>query len=257
MVQLQVKFDDKQVKRYNQALGGFIKDLGYDAPKTIKQYSRLLAEDLMEQCPPFEGKTGSNTQAARKSGLEKIKRDLLRSVTPADYIFKDSFNNKHLEKIIKRHKWTQLDAAMQNMPKFQSWRAVPFDEGAVEAKKPDLYWKGKQNNLVTLDQAKWKRYLKKLQDRVGYMKAGFGVAVSLLGGKVQSWIAKHLGYARGYCFDETDNTMSPHVEFGNTTPTVGRYNHRFNYAITKRADKMFRDLVFKINNRLKSNKLVA
>jgi hypothetical protein len=182
----------------------------------------------------------------------KIKGDLIRAITPIDMIFDESYKSKWLEKVVRRKDYDKMNKFLENVPKMKSWKADKFAESYhTNARGSYKYGVGSPKKIMTMDVKSWQRYLKELQDRVGYSKAGWAVAVQRLGGSVPAWISKHIPYAKGGIDENvtqpSKDTTNFYVSMWNSTPLVNTYTSRYNYAIGYVADKMSRDISAKLD----------
>jgi hypothetical protein len=239
------------IDRFNAACEMFVKDLGWEQKDVVKQQTRLLAEELMHATPPFPKGTDGTSKAGQEAGMNAVRRDLTRAVTPASAIFSSDFKDKSLEKIVQRKNYDKLNAMLPHLPGLSHWTAVPFTEDLHTSQKR---YAGKAREMfrMTMDERKWKQYLAKLQGRVGYVKSGWGYIVQQLGGNVPAWISKHFGYTPGKMIQNLDDTK-PSIKIDNTVPMscVSKYN----FAFKKRTREMLENLAFRINKKAKERGL--
>lgn len=236
-----IAYDPDTINDFNRALKTYVTELGMEQNKVIKQWSGNLAENLMMETPPFaQGRKASNGLDARKRGISKIEKDLKMAVNTTEQLFGSNIRSEGLQKILKSRDRKRLQGFLEHAG-YTNWEAVKFDERLHTEKRPTMFNKIRPQDKVTFEKQNWNRYLKKLQDRVGWMKAGWAVAAQALGKKVPAWIAKHIGYARGSLkTEETSGGISYTIE--NYSPTIGRYGGRFNHAISWMFDKMQKDI---------------
>lgn len=248
------------LERLGGVLSRFITDLGIDSEVIIKQTARQLANDFMTETAPFirdlnSGQTGivSNKKVAKDTGINAIRHDLLNCVTPVSEIFDQAFKNKYVEKIIKNKNVAGLQALIAKSNKLRGWKVVPFTKN-LHTDQRDRYSRyrvPKSLRQMTFDERELRRYQQSLEKRVGFSKAGWGLTVAALGGKVPPWISRHFGYCKGTVQTNIQDKNNPSVEFSNSSGDIGRYHGRYNYAIQLRADKMLLDLQHKINYHLR------
>lgn len=237
-----IKWDQESLNDFNRQMLRYSAGMGKTLEETMIQWAGRLAEEMMRESPPFVDKSASNTKDAQKRGERAVKEALLKSVTPVSVLMKDDFKNKTLEKIVKRKKYADWEDTTQHMPKLKHWKAKPFSEDLhMENRPKGRFDYMKQKKVVTFDESKWKRYLKKLQARVGYLKAGWARAVHELGRNVPGWIRRHMGYAKG-TFSQDLNGDKKTIEFSNATPTVVRFSSRYNYAMDWISKKMIKQM---------------
>lgn len=247
------------VNEFNKNLAAYSIGLQKDMITLIKENALKVAKAWQMETPPWVGRAGaSDGPEAKKSAENRIKRDLINSVTPGSLVFDKEFENKTLKKYVKRKNYTKLNASMEHMPIMKEWVAKPFEDSLHESqqKRGSVYKKKNRKNVLTLDETKWKRYLKKLQDRVGWLKAGWAVSVQALGGKVTPWVARHIANSRGGIQMSLEGDK-PYVMMFNGSPTVTRYTSRYNYALEWINEKMMKDLQIQLDYRAKHWKTMS
>jgi hypothetical protein len=254
-----VEINPWHINEFNKNLAAYHIGLQKDMKELLKQKALLVAQAWQKETPPWVGRNhASDSQEAKKSAENRIKRDLINSVTPGSLIFDKEFENKTLKKYVKRKDYTKLNAAMDHMPKMESWVAKPFTESLHESqqKRGSVYRNKTRKNVLTLDESKWKRYLKVLQARVGWIKAGWGVSVQALGGKVTGWVARHIANCQG-AIEIVMDSDKPYIIMWNGSPTVTRYTSRYNYALWQINEKMMKDLQIQLDYRAKNWKTMT
>ena len=88
----------------------------------------------------------------------------------------------------------------------------------------------------------WKRYLRSVLKRVGWMRSGWAKAIVMMGGRVRGqWITRHLaGNPKGYVINGLHAGPRMHIEVGNYTPGIrsDRMQQRLNWAMKRRIAKI-------------------
>lgn len=246
-----VKFDKASLDALNTTLQRYRDELGKDMNKVLVQASKNLAENLMLETGPLLNNQASNAPAARVAGEKAVERDIRKSIVSYKVAFKEEFKNKTLRRYVRQQDYTKLNEAFEKIPNFKGWtaRTMSPEWHTLRVPRGSIY-KNRANireaNNVTLQDKEWKDYLNKVKARVGYMKAGWGVSVKALGGRVNNWIARHLGYAKGFFKkDETGEHIT--IQMNNYTPSVKQFNHRYNYTLKKMIEKLNKDIEFQLD----------
>ncbi len=236
----------RNVEGFNACIAMYQDVLGKSTKEVVLQQSKLLAVELMHQTPPWENGTDGTSLAGRKVGMEAVRRDLIKIVTPSKMLFRDEFKNKSLEKIVRRKDYNKLNAALEHIPKLKKWRAVPFNENLHRTVKYSYSKFGNVNlkKQVTMDNREWNKYLSKVQDRVGMVKAGWGLAAEALGAKVPKWVSRHFGYCNGRFINWDIDPEKPQITMENETPV--RLVSKYNFAYYKRQREMQEDIAYKL-----------
>jgi hypothetical protein len=238
----------ENVDKVNALIQSFSNELGWLPNEVVRDETKRLAQECMDQTPPWPNGSDGTSKAGEKVGIEAVRRDILKAVTPVNMVFKDAFKDKHFEDIIRRKDYQSVNAALENMPKLSRWHAVPFSEELHTKFKRGRYGRMKDQYVMTLDNRKHAQYSRRTEGHVGYVKAGFALIVAQLGGKVPAWVAKHFGYCKGRMDDQSD-TENPHIKFENEVPM--KLGSKYNYAFKKRAREMFERLSFLVKEKQK------
>jgi hypothetical protein len=239
-----ISWDENTLKNFNQSMLRYAAGMNKTLEETMHQWAGRLAEEMLRESPPFVNKGASNTGDAKVAGEKTVKVALLQSVTPTSVLMKETnFTNKNLETLVRRRKYKDWEETTRYMPKLGKWSATPFKEDLHTNVRPrrSRYDKLKKQKVVTFDENKWKGYLRKLENRVGYLKAGWGIAAQALGRKVPAWVSRHLSYAKGDIKInlEGDNKT---IVFSNYTPTITRFSSRYNYAMDWIGKRMLKQM---------------
>jgi hypothetical protein len=260
MAQAQFHYKVEGVEEFNVAVNLFITEFKRDALETLTQYSKLLALDFMFVTPPFANPQGGDSKADQRIGEAAVERDISNAITPWDRVFTEDFTNKRMEDYIRRKDYDKLNRAMENFPKLRAWKAEPFDPKFHLDKRlsGNRYRIPKSQKILTADTQKWNRYVKEMKKRVGWVKAGWGKCAAALGGKVPGWIATHIGYSRGVVtVKEAAEGGFPSIEISNEVPYIEDLQHRYEYAIKNRVERMLTDMAKKMNHNAKNKGLSA
>lgn len=249
IVPLDIKFDQASLNKFNGVMNAFSQQLGRDLKETVVQSTVSLCEQLMEETPPYVNKKGSNGLDAKRIGQKAIKLNLAKSVTPINLVFGGEVKNKNIRKIIRRKDVKALQDVFDNSSgKMKKWKVLPFD------KSMHTLGNRKKRYVATFDTKKWNERLRQLQDRVGYMKAGWGYTIQKLGGKVSGWISKCIPFTKAG-MTMTNDEAKPVITFWNGTPTITKFQDRYNNAIKRLTDRMLKSLQIKMAYNARKNGL--
>ena len=173
---------------------------------TLTVQGRLLAQQCQKFTPP-------ENQAQGKTA---VARDLTRIFRP---ISADTFDEAKMKRIVREDKRAAWDAAAKFFQgSLRGTHARAFDPAYHEQNRNRRGRVGKVAESVTLGQEakKARAYIKQVQNRVGWARAGWNVGIVGLGGRVpQQWVARH-GVARGTLVDGR-NSSDPFIQVGNDT----------------------------------------
>ena len=205
---------------------------------TLPVQARLLAERCQVFTPP----------RSVGQGKAAVARDLTVIYRPLSHT---TFENRSLKKIIRTNNMPAWDAAAQKFGgshNLNNTRAIPFSSDWHKRNRMSRGRgrRGKKGNLgfVTLgpEGRRARAYMKIIQKRVGWAKAGWNAGIIGFGGTVKGpWISNK-GVGGGYFMDGT-SSPDPFVKVGNTTSwakygSMGEGNRILGNAIRARARDM-------------------
>ncbi len=173
----------------------------------------LLMRKIVDFTPP---KTLAQGRAA-------VNRDIRKTMRPFDPAL---VRTEGVREIVARKNIEafNLVAGRAHGGPLQGARAVPFSpEIHTSARNARGRVTTSQQNRVVLgsDAQLLKRYLKTIQDRVGWAKAGWLQALHLLGETAASYIERH-SPGSGRVIDDRDNPDNPSITAVNRTPWAVR-----------------------------------
>lgn len=242
-----IKFKQESLDKFNGVMRAYVTELNQEVQKTMVQSAKALTEQLMEETPPYVKEKGNNTLEAKKVGERAIRLNLMKSVTPINDVFGGEVKNKNVRKIIKRKDYKAMQDVFDNSTgKMKRWKVKTFE--------PALHTLGnrKKKFVATFETKRWNDYLKILQSRVGYMKAGWGYTIRALGGSVPAWIGRCIPFTKGGMESKFDGDKS-FIKFWNGTPTIKKFEGRFNNAIDRLTERMLQSLKIKMEYISKKN----
>lgn len=180
--------------RFNAVLTRFKRELGQDFPATIKEEARRFLGLVIQFTPP---KTGAQ-------GNRAVKRDINRALA---LIEPRQYKNRELQRIIRERDYAAWDSVMQRSKFFKGkragWELVRFDEGYHTRARNRRGRVTRTQKKWTLDAFQLKGYVRRVQARVGRMKAGWLPAFDTVGGTgAPPLVTKHRGTRPpGYVID--------------------------------------------------------
>jgi hypothetical protein len=233
----------KGMDTLNTSILTLISELNLPFQEVFPQEARLLAEEAMRRTPPFPNGDmgGSNAKDAQTAGEVVAGGDVDRAQTPVSVAFPEESKNKWLRKIIRKKDVDKLKKAFEHIPTMTGWTVQPFNKEVHKRLRgrTGTRYRVKGNRIMTLDNAKQKAYRKENNRDVGWMKAGWGVTVAMLQGRVPAWIKRNFGDAPGSMdMDVSDNNPKPYVRMWNHAPTIGRFADAYEYAVQWRIEKI-------------------
>ena len=203
---LTVSFD---TKKHSATLTQLAAALKIDAPIAVANESRLFLKQLIKFTPP----------KSQAQGRVAVARDIRRAMVP---LRPDSFgDDKGIVKMIRKNDIDGFNAFLKNTPNHKNWKAAEFDATWHKSARKSRGRVISQQKIFVLNKvAAWKRYVRKIQLRVGRMKSAWAETYVKLGGRVPAWINRHIGKASGW----------GKIELGGHFPKVTINNHA--YGIT-------------------------
>jgi len=176
--------------------------------KLTEQRFKLAIRDCMRWTAPYpRGAGGSTSHGAKKAGEAAIESDLKK-------VFVPMHSREMLESLAEAHGTKTKSGGVSRRKTRAAARKIPgviFDwqgndariagqhksyrgsrghvrnrrGGDVKIGNFTLHWK------MYIPQAAYRRYLRKVQSRVGRLKAGWLAAFQKVGGKAPAWITRH------------------------------------------------------------------
>lgn len=229
-----------ETEKFSAAMRYFAAKLNRGVGETVKEQSRLLAENLRKLTPPANAKQGKN----------RVEADI-KKVYLANEWFEQKFafrNIKLKERIVDLIQ--KKDSRELNLLFF---RSVALSRLEVEQFNRQRHERGRDSrgrvkyrqpvSFPVSGQGDVAAYTKQRQKAVGLVKGGWGQAVADLGGKSPAWLRRSTGGARDY----SSYAGNPHVILFNRAPYAAALSQRMNIvsralagrakAMTKSADK--------------------
>ena len=207
-------------EQFDRALQRYIFDLKIDARKVVTVHARLLVAQFMRYTPP-------NTLA---QGRRAIARDLRRVFSPVDTGKWNTWYDAddHL-RMAPRGGTNRRSSAAKNSNVFMARGEMKAfhkgrrnQRGRVKATRIDsVVGRSRseisQKPLVT--ERDFRSYLREVQRRTGFTKAGFAPGMRAAGGSVPSWISRH-GDAAGSSVSNLGDRNNPRLRVINQGPGV-------------------------------------
>jgi hypothetical protein len=199
----------------------------------IRQFERYQKKSARDVLLKFQNQFAANlaftTQpyglkpSSEKKGQKAVERDIRAVYKSPAKVWDET--KKHGEEVSKA-----VYAAIKNDEKEKAERILEslgidqklmmkFDGGnlhkAAKGALPKTL-RG-QRSMINLDEKSLRKYIKEIQQRVGFAKAGWVVALPSRRG-IPDWVAKHRSL--GFILDKTKFTLSPHLIFQNNVPWI-------------------------------------
>lgn len=234
---------DYSWQKLNAALSLYQTEFGKTLKEIIPQQTKLLAHELMDQTPPWPNGTDGTSKTGEAVGKAAVERDIARAVTRKDILLKGQTTDNTLDKLFKRRDYTKINERISHYPQLKKWTAVPFDE---QLHLRTRRYKGhmKEQFKFTPDVNKHKQYVKKIQDRVGYVKSGWAFIAHQFGDNtIPKWVSKHYAYTKGKLDQSQLDAENPLIGFENEVPL--NVVSKMTYGIEKRSREMMEDIAFK------------
>ena len=171
----------------------------------VKQEARLFVRDVVNVTPPSsKGKTGIQ---AKKQGEAAVARDIAKVYgTPSKVYLRLRAKAAGLEraywKAIKEKNVKTIERIRRSLSEisFDDFQVpIGFDQGvAHQMRRKRGRVKGDQVDYIIDDPKELRRYVKKMQARVGLLASGWVRAARKLGQPLPGWVTRH-GDRRGAC----------------------------------------------------------
>lgn len=224
-----VRLDDRVFQRQ---LAEYVDRSGIDQSEVIRSQSVLFLQLVIRLTPPKRKRQG---ERAVELGLNMA----VTRLSPKD------FTNPSIRAAIQNHRHEALTRIAENSKGEwgKGWRAVPFEEKLhSDARGTDGRVRRKRK-VMTPDQHKWGKYLKRKKKNVGTLKAGWLAAFQLIDPslpRVPGWVSSQRRFGSGQ--DQSRRPDQPFVEIENRAMGVRRQQSLVNFALRVRARSMRSDL---------------
>jgi hypothetical protein len=245
-----IKVNSKDAEAFNRAITNLIATSKRDLRTVINQQAKLLATQFMHLTPPFAGGTipkgdeRGTTKADQKAGVEAVKRDILKTMTPPSVLFKGGYKDKRVEKWVKRKENHKIQAWFDNLPKtspMSKFDVHPFDYRLhINRRVYGRRFRPTEQFKFVNEENKIKQYIREVQGRVGYSKAGWGTGVVFFGGKVPSWVQANIPISKGTAGVLVNEGNNYTVEISNSTKSLMRFNPGYEIAVRMRINALGR-----------------
>lgn len=210
-----------------------------DAARMIENETKSFLRRVINFTPP----PGLSNEA-KMHGEGAIERDLHKLFTPVDEellnMIGSQFGVSGIDKWItssggqKEHiRWDRIDPSGSGMDAFHKQNLN--DKGRakrVKIKGWDWY------APYVVGRQDFDSFMAKIKARVGLRKAAWAIGYVELGGKVQRWIARHLGIAKGSFHNGLTLFGSPSITMINRSVGIGSDAHAISGAMRTSASSM-------------------
>jgi len=197
-----------------------------DAANIVRDEARRFVHQAIRFTPP----------KSLSQGRKAVARDITHAMTPLRENF---FRNERVREMIREENTEGIESFLKNSKGWKGWRVEKF--------APDLHTKvrdrrgrvQREKRVFILQLAKWKKYVREVQSRVGRMRAGWGPAAESLGLALQSWVRRHT-VRSGFVLNNLGNGQLPSITIGNTTKGISQIRHVVQSALNARSEAMGR-----------------
>lgn len=184
--------------RYRADMNRFITELNADGVQLLKEEMRLLLRDVVRFTPP-------KTYAQGRKAIEGDLRRVARPLDPA------KIQMPALQKAIARRDVAAIEAITKNLG--GGWRGRTLLRSLAAIKEAHLrlrnrYGRVRGDGRQMAFFNDWRKYLRTVQDRSGWTRAGWWRAADGVGLSLPSWVNKHRAYAPGGFLAPGDKNLS-------------------------------------------------
>ena len=207
---------------YRHSMNTLVKELNADAVLLLKEEMRLLLRDIIRFTPPLKG---------HAQGRNAVTGDLNRNARPLD---PQKIEMPRLAQVIRERKAPAIMAITKNLKGGWGGRRMLATQSEIafrHVRNRNNYGRVRrdQGNMAFLSD--WKSYLKNVQSRVGYTRAGWLTAAMAVGLKLPSWVTKHCGYAHGGYVAPTERSLE--IVSTNRSIKIPNYYERHVYPAVR------------------------
>jgi len=232
---IELTFDTRRLNEQLAALELAMIGMGGDASTIVANRARNLLARAIRFTPP---KTFAQ-------GRKAVKRDIYRAMTPAEINLDGTrrWQKDEINELVRENNIRGFQAFLNNLKNgsLKTWKVEPFDPARLHKAKRDR--RGRIQNfkkVFVLETSRWKTYVRDMQKRVGFMRAGWVPAFQNLGGRAASWFARHTAPA-GFVLNALAGPK-PTITFGNRTRGVGQLARAFRAAISAQTKALEREV---------------
>lgn len=251
---------DVEIESLQLALVRLAEVTGKSLGNVVKQNTRLIAWNLSHNTQPW-----GMTLAEKKLGEAAVARDVGNVFISAQSMYQRLLIEN--EKLARRwYKLVQGGGYAQALRLLQDFSKDPFrNTPVIDQLDPELHQRARNSSrgrvsrhrpAAILPQGKQiKEYIKTVQQRVGFAKAGWITAGSQLGAiaKVPAWITRHKGAAPGHAEDMSQRKPDPFCVLTNDVNYVSLIlpDHAVADALRIQREKMLKHIEHVTTNALK------
>lgn len=210
--------------RYRDTLNEFVRVLGADAEKLLREEMRLFLREIIRFTPPK-----TNAQ-----GRKAVEGDIQKAIGLLD---QNSFGRAREEvrlpmrELIRRRDNETLQEAMREMDG-RYWIVKTFDKNDHISRRNRYGRVRRKSFVMTTDRTAYNRYVREVKGRVGYAKSGWLKAAEAVGLPLPSWVRRHAGYAKGGFEAPTANKLE--IVARNGSVRIPNYERTVSSALNSR-----------------------
>jgi hypothetical protein len=216
---LTLKFDEAS---YRNSMNTLVKELKADGVLLLKEEMRLLLRDIVKFTPPLKG---------HAQGRNAVVGDLNKNARPLDPA---KIEMPRLAQVVRDRNAPAIVAITKNLKGGWGGRRVLSTQAEIAAKhvrNRNNYGRVRrdQGNMAHLSD--WLGYLKTVQSRVGYHRAGWLTAANAVGLRLPAWVSKHRRYAKGGYVPPSANSLT--IISSNRSIKIPNYFERHVYPAVR------------------------
>lgn len=243
---LTVEVDTTKMQENLQALADVMVGSGMDISNLVRDEARRLGKAIVNFTPPLNSKWGG----PRQSGEMAIKSEIYSLFSEASYeLIAEVSHDKGFHNIDSyvatrnglkvELQWANIDPQGAAMDAYH--KQFQDRNGKIRRTKasPQGLWKSR----VVVPEGMRDPYVKKLQQRVGLMRASIALCASQLGVQFPRWISRHFSSVSSTGISDItglQNASAPSVVFGSRSKGVGRIRERVQAAVNARSKSIKR-----------------
>lgn len=236
--------------KLNLALRDYVRVTKEDSTQVVKDQSRLFAKQAMKRTPP-------KSYAQGRKAVEKDLNQIIDAAEPgyiqqiidwhgsADFI-RQPHNRKDGSTFLVEWGHARMDGA--DLEEFHNSMRGKNGRVSKAGAKTRNIGRWKANNKMIVPPLVKKRYVKKIQKRVGRLKAGWISPQIKFGGKetaIPSWIRNHKTGARSNAFLQGAGTERVQMVMDNNARGARQLRHVITTALRIRLSAMTREMRLK------------
>jgi hypothetical protein len=213
------------LSEWQRAARRFVDQLGYTMRMIVVEEVRELLKLAIDFTPPHTKpnvhmrKRGRSRTPARVVGLRAVERDILKTMRP---LRPDDFDNKDMKRILRTRDTAAYIRFINFLPKTSPLAGTqpvafsPKEHTTRRDSRGRVRRDYKQVVLGDTQSDKLDAYIEKVQGYVGWSKAGWAAAFTMVGGKLPAYVARH-NWRASAAVSDLNNKKEPTITLYNRT----------------------------------------